>query len=166
MEKNVPLLKLIHDPWSIKTMLSSRPSASSRSHPRQQIRRPGGGVKKRRGRGWREGYSFLSVFPRASGCFVVVFQSRSCGKVLVLSRLWEFSLIPNGKNRIDRSLKSPREGGRGEDSLLPVWPTARRCRSSSQFSPALATFSHGFSNSSSSSPEFERSTLESSLFIP
>lgn len=24
MEKNVPLLKLIHDPWSIKTMLSSR----------------------------------------------------------------------------------------------------------------------------------------------
>lgn len=23
MEKNVPLLKLIHDPWSIKTMLSS-----------------------------------------------------------------------------------------------------------------------------------------------
>lgn len=24
MEKNVPLLKLIQDPWSIKTMLSSR----------------------------------------------------------------------------------------------------------------------------------------------
>lgn len=127
MEKNVPLLKLIHDPWSIKTMLSSR-FTSVPLRPRAPThgskpggRGGGGGIKRRRGRGWREGYSFLSGIPRASGCFVVVFQSRSCGKVLVLSRLWEFSLIPNGKNRIDRSPKSPREGG-GYIRLFPSGP--------------------------------------------
>lgn len=51
MEKNVPLLKLIHDPWSIKTMLSSRfffhvsPSASSCSLQQQYIQPPLGNQK-------------------------------------------------------------------------------------------------------------------------
>lgn len=137
MEKNVPLLKLIHDPWSIKTMLSSR-FTSVPLHPRapthnntpsllqgrteaeggEETEVTGGG----RGAGVR-GRSFLSVLPRV------------CWDVLLwfpVSRLWEGAgalktagsfTLSKRQNWIDRSLRSPQEGG-GEEEYIRLFPLA------------------------------------------
>lgn len=161
---------MVHKNYVIVTFYEC-PSASSRSDPQQYTRPPSGTQRGRRRGGDR---SDGGVLPRVSGDVLLWFP---------VSRLWEGAgaLKAAGnfthskrQNWIDRSLKSPQERGGGwggegggVHSLIPVgWRrAATTAASSSEFPPAPATFSHGFSNSSLS-PEFERSTLEWSLFVP
>lgn len=170
MEKNVPLLKLIHDPWSIKTMLSSRftsvplhpraPARDSESSLLQGSTEAEGGVeKKRRGRGWREGYSFLSAFSARArvGMRVVVVSS-----LAAVGRCWCSrdcgNLRSSTENRIDGCLKSPQERkGGGAEEYIRLFPFGWRRGDAApppRFLLRWLLSPTDFSNSSSLPPEF------------
>lgn len=129
MEKNVPLLKLIHDPWSIKTMLSSvslcilalRPTTT---HPAsfREAHGPKRGMKVT-----EEGLVWAMLLP-------VCVSPQDVLLWFPVSQLWEGAgaletagifIHPQRQNRIDGSLKSPQErrgegAGRGLHSLIPI----------------------------------------------
>lgn len=191
MEKNVPLLKLIHDPWSIKTMLSSR-FTSVPLHPRapqQYIQPPSGEHRGRGGGGGAEGdgggAGVRETPPRLRLCARVRMYCCGFSSLVAVGRCWCSGDCRNlhssqtaepdpqvPKVTAGEEEEEEKEEGGGARSTFAYshWLAAQRPGASSPFpvSSCVGYFLPQiffFPNSSSSPHEFERSTFESSPLV-